>query len=227
MGDVKFAVEARDSRGKGAARRLRMRGFAPGVVYGGGRDATAISFDAGAFERLLETSHGGVNTLIDLEGDSAVSGRTVIAKELQREPVRGQIVHVDFYEIDLKAKIEVSVPIHLVGTAAGVVLGGVLDQQLREVSLLCLPDAIPDEIEIDVSTMELGDSLHVVDLSVPAGTEFHTDESLTIATVLVPRGLAEGEGEVATESEEGAEAAAEGDADSKEAGSKSDEGGDS
>jgi len=227
MGDVKFAVEARDSRGKGAARRMRMRGFAPGVVYGGGREATAISFDTGALERLLETSHGGVNTLIDLEGDSAAAGRTVIAKELQREPVRGEIVHVDFYEIDLKAKIEVSVPIHLLGTAAGVVLGGVLDQQLREVSLLCMPDAIPDGIEMDVSAMELGDSLHVVDLTVPDGVEFHTDESLTIATVLVPRGLAEGEGEVATEGEEGDAGAGEGEGDSKEADGKSDEGGDS
>ncbi len=228
MGDVKFAVEARDTRGKGNARRLRMRGLAPGVVYGGGREATAIAFDTVAFERLLETSHGGVNTLIDLEGDSAASGRTVIAKELQREPVRGGLVHVDFYELDLKAKIEVSVPVHLTGTAAGVVLGGVLDQQLREVSLLCMPDAIPDEIEADVSGMELGDSLHVVDLNVPAGAEFHGDETLTIATVLVPRGLAEGEGEVAVvEGEEGEGAAAEGDGASKDADGKSDEGGDS
>ena len=227
MGDVKFSVEARDSRGKGNARRLRMRGYAPGVVYGGGREATAIAFDAAAFERLLETSHGGVNTLIDLEGDSSASGRTVIAKELQREPVRGGLVHVDFYEIDLKAKIEVSVPVHLVGTPAGVVLGGVLDQQLREVAMLCMPDAIPDDIEIDVSEMELGDSLHVRDLTVPDGVEFHTDESLTIATVLVPRGLAEGEGEVSVaEGEEGEEAAGDGAGDSKAADDKS-EGGDS
>ena len=95
MGDVKFAIEARDSRGKGSARQLRQRGFAPGVVYGGGREATSIAFDVSALERLLETSHGGVNTLIDLEGESPAAGRTVIAKELQREPVRGQITHVD------------------------------------------------------------------------------------------------------------------------------------
>ena len=84
MGDVKFAVEARDTRGKGAARELRRRGLVPGVVYGGGREATAVAIDAAKFERMLETSHGGVNTLIDLEGDSAASGRTVIAKDLQR-----------------------------------------------------------------------------------------------------------------------------------------------
>lgn len=215
MGDVKFAIESRDTRGKGSARKLRERGMAPGVVYGGGREATSIAFDVAAFQRLLETSHGGLNTLIDLEGDSPAAGRTVIAKELQREPIRGKITHVDFFEIDLKAKIEIAVPIHLVGAAAGVVLGGVLDQQLREVVLLCMPDAIPDDIEIDVTSMELGDSLHVRDLDVPKGTEFHTDESLTVATVLVPRGLKEDEEQPGGEGEEGAEAKAD-DGDAKE-----------
>ena len=228
MGDVKFAVETRETRGKGNARRLRVRGLAPGVVYGGGREATAIAFDVAAFERLLESSHGGVNTLIDLEGDSAASGRTVIAKELQREPLRGGLVHVDFFEVDLKAKIEVSVPVHLIGSAEGVLLGGVLDQQLREVSLLCMPDAIPDDIEVDVSGMELGSSLHVRDLSVPEGAEFHTDESLTIATVLVPRGLAEGEGEPVVEEGDEAEAAdGDADGDAKSDGDKPAGGGDS
>jgi large subunit ribosomal protein L25 len=215
MGDVKFAIESRDTRGKGGARRLRQRGMAPGVVYGGGREATSI-----AFERLLETSHSGLNTLIDLEGDTPAAGRTVIAKELQREPVRGQITHVDFIEVDLKSKIEVAVPIHLVGIPAGVVLGGVLDQQQREVVLLCMTDAIPDDIEVDVSEMELGDSLHIRDLAVPDGVEFHTDDALTVATVLVPRGLKEDEGqpegEGEGEGEEGADAAAEG-ADTAEA----------
>lgn len=210
MGDVKFAIELREARGKGGARKLRQRGMAPGVVYGGGRPATSIAFDVATLERILETSHGGLNTLIDLEGDTPATGRTVIAKELQREPIRGQITHVDFFEIDLKEKIEVSVPIHLVGIPAGVVLGGVLDQQQREVVLLCMPDAIPDEIEVDVSGMELGDSLHIRDLGVPAGTEFHTDDSLTVATVLVPRGLKEDEEQPEGEGEEGAEAEAEG-----------------
>ena len=212
MGDVKFAVEAREETGKGAARRLRQRGFAPGVVYGGGREATSIAFDAAQLERLFATSHGGLNTLIDLEGNSAASGRTVIAKDLQREPISGAIQHADFYEVDLAAKIHVSVPVHLSGNPAGVVLGGVLDQQLREVELLCLPGLIPDDIAHDVSPLELGNSLHVSDLAVPQGIEMVTDDSLTIATVLVPRGLKDGEGEPeGEEAAEGAEAAAEGD----------------
>lgn len=209
MGDVSFSVEPRDSRGKGAARGLRRAGLVPGVVYGGGREATPVVIDSAKFERLLETSHAGVNTLIDLEGSSAAAGKTVIAKDLQREAVRGDLMHVDFYEIDLTEKIEVEVPIHLVGTPAGVVLGGVLDQQQREITLLCLPGSIPDEIEADVSGMELGDSLHISDLTVPGGVEIATEDILTVATVLVPRGLKEDE-EEASEEAEGAEA--EGDA---------------
>lgn len=189
MGDVTFAVEARETTGKGAARRLRQQGLVPGVVYGGGRGATPIALDVAKFERLLATSHSGVNTLIDLAGASAASGRTVIAKELQREAVRGRITHVDFYEIDLKTKIEVEVPIHLTGTPLGVVNGGVLDQQLRELELMCLPNAIPDSIEVDVSGMDLGSTLHVADLVIPQGVDVKSESDLTVATVLIPRGL--------------------------------------
>ncbi len=218
MGDVSFAVESRASRGKGAARELRRQGLVPGVVYGGGREATAIQLDSAKFERLLETSHAGVNTLIDLEGSDA-AGKTVIAKELQREAVRGKLVHVDFYEVDLTTKIEVAVPINLVGTPAGVVLGGVLDQQQRELLLLCLPNAIPDEVEADVSGMELGDSLHVSDLSVGEGIEIATEGELTVATVLVPRGLRDAAGE------EGEEEGGEAESEEAPAGDAGDDGG--
>ena len=195
MGEAKLAVEAREGRGKGVARRLRMKGMVPGVVYGAGREAAPITVRAAEFERLLETSHGGINTLIDLAGSSPAAGRTVIAKELQRESIRGSLMHVDFYEVNLREKIEVSVPVHLDGTPQGVVLGGVLDQQLREVELLCLPGSIPDELRAEVSGLELGDSLHVSELVLPARVEILTDPELPIATVLVPRGLREADEE--------------------------------
>jgi len=189
----------------------------PGIVYGGGKEATAISLDATKFDHMLKTSHAGLNTLIDLEGDSEASGRTVIAKELQREPIRGAIVHGDFFEINLREKIHVSVPVHLTGEPVGVsISGGILDQQLREIDCICLPNAIPDEIEADVTGLDLGDSLHISDLVVPDGVEIETDATSTIATIIVPRGLKEGEGEVAAPEEgevaegaEGAEASAE------------------
>ncbi|MFO0690740.1 MAG: 50S ribosomal protein L25 [Myxococcota bacterium] len=189
MGDVQFAVEGRETTGKGANRRLRQRGLVPGIVYGGGRAATPIAFDVARFERLLATSHSGHNTILDLTGLAAVAGKTVIAKELQREAVRGRITHVDFYEVDLTTKIEVEVPIHLTGTPVGVVNGGVLDQQLRELELMCLPNAIPDAINVDVSALDLGSNLHVRDLVVPEGVDVKSDADLTVATVLIPRGL--------------------------------------
>ncbi len=212
MGDVSFAVEARGTRGKGAARELRRNGMVPAVVYGGGREATAIQIDSAKFERMLETSHAGVNTLIDLEGSDA-GGKTVIAKELQREAVRGELIHVDFYEVDLSTKIEVSVPIHLAGTPAGVVLGGVLDQQMRDITLMCLPNAIPDSVDADVSGMELGDSLHVSDLGLADGVDIATEGELTVATVLIPRGLRDSENADGEEGgdEGGDEASGEGD----------------
>ncbi|MBK7951244.1 MAG: 50S ribosomal protein L25 [Deltaproteobacteria bacterium] len=207
MGDVQFAVEGREATGKGANRRLRQRGLVPGVVYGGGRAATPIAFDVAKFERLLATSHSGHNTIIDLSGPAAVSGKTVIAKELQREAVRGRITHVDFYEVDLTTKIDVEIPIHLVGTPVGVVNGGVLDQQLRELEIMCLPNAIPDSIEVDVSALDLGSNLHVSDLVVPDGIDVMSEAELTVATVLIPRGLRD-EATAAQEAAAGAPAAA-------------------
>lgn len=207
MGDVQFAVEGRETTGKGANRRLRQRGLVPGIVYGGGRAATPIAFDVAKFERLLATSHSGHNTILDLSGPAAVAGKTVIAKELQREAVRGRITHVDFYEVDLTTKIGVEIPIHLVGTPVGVVNGGVLDQQLRELEIMCLPNAIPDSIEVDVSALDLGSNLHVSDLVVPEGIDVMSEGELTVATVLIPRGLRD-EAAAAQEAAGGAPAAA-------------------
>ena len=172
------------------------RTFAPDQVIVSKTDLTGrityanqVFLDVAKFERLLATSHSGVNTLIELAGAPGAAGRTVIAKELQREAVRGRITHVDFYEVDLKTKIDVEVPIHLTGTPLGVVNGGVLDQQLRELELMCLPNAIPDSIEVDVSAMDLGSTLHVADLKVPEGVDVKSEGELTVATVLIPRGL--------------------------------------
>jgi len=206
MSEASFAVKVREEKGKGAARRLRQAGQCPGVVYGRGKDPVPVTVDPAKLERLLHESHAGKNTLIDLSGAGA-GARTVIVKDMQREPVRGRLVHVDFQEIDEKKKIQVEVPVHLTGTPNGVTLGGLLDQQIREIEILCLPSSIPDEITVDISAMELGDSLHVSDLSVPEGVEVITDAELAVAAVLVPRGLKDGSEE--GEGEQGAEASGE------------------
>jgi large subunit ribosomal protein L25 len=205
VGEISISVELRESRGKGPARRMRAAGRVPGVVYGQGKDAVAISLDPAQLERSIKDSHAGINTLFDLEGEKSVAGRTVIVKELQREPVFGTIEHADFLELDLTARISVSVPVHVEGTPQGVVMGGILEHTLREIEFSCLPDAIPDEVIANVEPLELGQSLHVSDLILPEGVELLTDSTLSVASVALPREVEEEEPEV---TEEGAEEAA-------------------
>ncbi len=221
MGDASLAVELRTATGKGVARKLRAEGRIPAVLYGHGNPSVSLTLEAKTLERLLKTSHAGLNTLIDLEGISEVSGKTVLVKELQRHPFAGTLTHADLYEIDVSEKLHVSVPIRLEGTPSGVKLGGVLEHMMREIDLLCLPSSIPDSIDVDVTELEMGDSIHVSEISLPDGVETDVDEQLPIAHVAMPR--VEEVDEVAEEAEgeaaEGAEAdapAADGDGESKD-----------
>jgi large subunit ribosomal protein L25 len=204
-----LSAETRSETGKGANRRLRVIGKIPGVIYGKGRDAQSVTLDPRALETLLHKSGAGLNTLIDL----SVSGRTdtVLVKELQRHPVYGSYMHVDFFKVDLTQKITVSVPIHFTGKARGVEFGGILDHPLRELEVECLPRAIPEFVEVDVSALEIGQAIHVSELRLPEGVEVKTDPTLPVASVVLPAAEVEAtpvetvvEGEVA----EGAEAAA-------------------
>lgn len=216
MGDQSLAVEVRTDTGKGVARKLRAVGRIPAVLYGHGNASVSLSIQAKDLDTLLKTSHAGLNTLIDLEGDSAVEGKVVLIKELQRHSVAGTLSHADFFEIDATAKIHVSVPIKLEGTPEGVKLGGVLEHMMREIDLLCLPNAIPDSLEIDVSGMNQNESLHVSDLTLPEGVETGVDEALPIVHVATKK--IEEEVEVVAE---GDEAAKEGDADAAPAAEES------
>jgi large subunit ribosomal protein L25 len=216
VGDQSLAVEVRTDTGKGVARKLRAVGRIPAVLYGHGNASVSLSIQAKDLDTLLKTSHAGLNTLIDLEGDSAVEGKVVLIKELQRHSVAGTLSHADFFEIDATAKIHVSVPIKLEGTPEGVKLGGVLEHMMREIDLLCLPNAIPDLLEVDVSGMNQNESLHVSDLTLPEGVETGVDEALPIVHVATKK--IEEEVEVVAE---GDEAAKEGDADAAPAAEES------
>ena len=209
MSDNVLSAETRTETGKGPNRRLRVSGKIPAVIYGKGRDAQSVTLDPKALETLLHKSGAGLNTLIDL----SVAGRTdtVLVKELQRHPVYGSYVHVDFFKVDLTQKITVSVPIHFTGKARGVEFGGILDHPLRELEVECLPRAIPEFVEVDVSALEIGQAIHVSELRLPEGVEVKTDPTLPVASVVLPAAEVEAapvetvvEGEVA----EGAEAAA-------------------
>lgn len=184
MAENMLSADHRTATGKGANRRLRVAGHIPGVIYGKGRDTQPVVLDPKALEVLLHKSGAGLNTLIDL----SVAGRTdtVLVKELQRHPVYGSYVHVDFFQVDLSQKIKVSVPIHFVGKARGVEFGGILDHPLRELEVECLPRAIPEFVEVDVSALEIGQSIHVSQLRLPEGVQVMTDGALPVASVVLP-----------------------------------------
>jgi large subunit ribosomal protein L25 len=153
-----------------------------------------------------------MNTLIQLQvaGGGELDGKTVLLRDLQRDPVNGAYLHADFYALDLQQKVEVAVPIHITGKAQGVEQGGIVDHALREVDLVCMPLSIPREILVDVTELDLGDSLHVRDLALPDGVELSSDPDLSVVSVVSP---AKAEEEAAPEEVvEGEEVPAEGEA---------------
>jgi len=181
---VTLTATAREKTGKGPARQARFQKQVPAVIYGHGRDTQPLMIDALALEKAL-IGIEPESTLFDLTVDGKKS-RTLI-REIQRHPVRPDIIHVDFYEIKADEKVTLNVPVHLVGTPDGVRnAGGVLDQVTREVEIEVLPEHIPDRVELDVSALKIGDSLHVSALSIPNAVIL-TGADLTIATVVPPR----------------------------------------
>src|SRR5437867_1913002 len=181
---VSLAASPRTTTGKGAARQARFRGEVPAVIYGHGRETQSLSVGAKALEKAL-TGVEPASTLIELSVDGKTS-RTLI-REIQRQPLRPDIIHVDFYEIRGEEKVKLKVPVRLVGSPDGVRnAGGVLDQVTREVEIEVLPENIPDRVELDVTALKIGDSLHVRDLRISNATIL-TQDDLTIATVVPPR----------------------------------------
>ena len=181
---VAISAQTRERTGKGAARQGRFKELVPAVIYGHGRAAQSLSVNSPALEKALK----GVDpesTLIELTVDGKKT--RALIREIQRHPVRPDIIHVDFYEIHADEKVRLKVPVHLAGTPDGVRnAGGVLDQVTREVEIEVLPEHIPDRVELDVSALTIGRSLHVRDLVIPSATIL-THADLTIAVVVPPR----------------------------------------
>jgi large subunit ribosomal protein L25 len=199
--------EPRDGAGKGVARKLRAVGRVPAVLYGHGKDATTLSVDSKELFHLLHTA--GSNVVLDL----VVNGKKHLAmpREIQRDHVRGQYLHVDFLEIRRDEKVTVDVPINLIGESAGVKAGGVLEHHLWDLKIECLPQDVPESVEADISALQVGDSLRVADIAVPDVCTVLTPEDETVASVVPPQAreveeVEAEEGEVAEEEAEGATA---------------------
>jgi large subunit ribosomal protein L25 len=209
MSEYKLAAENRADAGKGAARRLRAAGRVPAVLYGHGTKPRSLSVDAREFGHALRTD-AGTNVLLELE-----VGRTrhlALAKEIQRHPVRGTFIHVDFIVVRRGEKVQVTVPVHLVGEAPGVREGGIADQDLYQVRVEAEVTAVPDVVEADVSGLGIGDVLRVGELKAPEGATILEDPEASVVSVVPP--VVEPEPE---EAEEAEAEAAEGEAPAAEA----------
>jgi len=203
MEKVILKVETRKDTGKRVAKALRLKGLIPAIVYKGGKEATNLQLIRKDLESVLHTG-AGENVIITLEisGDTKSKTKTVLIKEMQRDPIKNLILHVDFNEISLTDTLKVNVPLSVHGEAAGVVKdGGILEHIMWELHVECLPTNIPAKIEVDVSALNIGDSIFVKNIKLPEGVKVLNDPELIAIIVKPPK--------VEVPVEEAAEASAE------------------
>jgi large subunit ribosomal protein L25 len=203
MPEIVVSAEKRTEKGKNVNRRLRVAGRIPGVVYGGQGEPVAVAVSPKDIAAVLRSA-SGENTLFDL--DLGGNRRKVILKEYQLEPLKGRLLHADFYEVALDKVLEVKVHVEVSGVPVGVkVQGGILDFVTRELEIECLPTDIPDKIVVDVSELEMGKHIRVSDLKLSDKLTMLTDPDVVIVHVVAPRAE---EVAAAAAPVEGAEAAA-------------------
>lgn len=167
---------------KNAARRVRVTGKIPAVVYGAGQDSVAVTVDPRVITKILH-SDSGHNTIFDLDVTGASLVKAMIV-DWQHEPIKGALLHIDLKRIAMDKMMRVSVPIQLVGVPLGVkAQGGILEHVLREVEIECLPSDIPGHLDVDVSALEINGSIHVSDLPHSGSIKFLADEDMTVAHV--------------------------------------------
>ena len=183
--ETKLTAERRSDAGKGVARKLRAAGRVPGVVYGHGREPQSLSLNARELEKLLSSIAAG-STVVELSLGNATTNTLI--REVQRHPFKKQILHVDFQELVAGETMKVNIPLVLVGTPESVRSGGgVMDQTMRELSIEVDPSNMPNHIDVDVSGVAIGHSIHVRDLVLPAGVTVLTDADATVVVVAQSR----------------------------------------
>jgi large subunit ribosomal protein L25 len=182
---LEIRVDARDKKRKRDAKRLLRNGKIPGILYGPKTQAIALALDKREFSSRvadLEGSH-----LVRLKSESsALADKVALVKAMQHHPISGDVIHTDLYEVDLSAKITVNVPLHFIGKAEGVVRGGILQPIVREIEVECLPLDIPAFFDVDVSALDIGDSVHIEELTMPEGVTAVYESNLALVAVVPP-----------------------------------------
>jgi large subunit ribosomal protein L25 len=182
---LEIRVDARDKKRKRDAKRLLRSGKIPGILYGPKTQAIALALDKREFSSRvadLEGSH-----LVRLKSDSSeLADKVALVKDMQHHPISGDVIHTDLYEVDLTAKITVNVPLHFIGKAEGVVRGGIHQPIVREIEVECLPLDIPAFFDVDVSALDIGDSVHIEELTMPEGVTAVYESNLALVAVVPP-----------------------------------------
>ncbi|WP_289019920.1 50S ribosomal protein L25/general stress protein Ctc [Desulfobacter postgatei] len=204
---IELSVAKRESTGKGAARKLRSDNAIPGIVYGAKIEPVKVSIDVNTFDKVIR-ENGTTGLFFDLkvEGEGG-TGRMVMLKEIQMDPFGLRYQHIDFHEIDMDATVSIVVPVEVQGISAGVKEGGMVQIIRRDLEVICKPKDTPESIKLDISELEIGDSIHVADIDLGAEIEIPFDTNFTVVTIVPPEsGSDDEEGE---EKAEVAEAGAE------------------
>jgi large subunit ribosomal protein L25 len=221
MSQITLAARVRKNKGKGAARKLRNNNQIPAIFYGPKTEPVMLVVDYPELIRVLKDNrHENVILDLQVKSDQGTETRKAMIKDLLIDPVNNTYLHADFCEISMDKKIRVNVPVRLIGTPLGVTEGGVLQHIRRELAISCLPDKLIDSLDLDVSALNIGDSLHISDIKFPEGIMSSDERHITIAVVAAPTVAVEEKVEEEEEVEVGEEAASdekEGDEISEEA----------
>jgi large subunit ribosomal protein L25 len=200
---VKLAAQIRPETGRSAVKKIKNLGFVPAVIYS--HDTAPVSLKVGERDINTVLSHAvGEHLLVDLE-IAGGANRLALIQEVQHHPVTQKVLHVDFHGVSTNEAIESSIPIEAVGDSVGVKGGGILEQLLRSLTISCLPQDLPESISVDVSTLAIGDSLHIKDIKLPAGVTAVDDADKTIFLVAEPTVIAEPVAPAAAEAAAGPE----------------------
>jgi large subunit ribosomal protein L25 len=183
MAEVTLEVQRRETTGKEVAKKLRREGRVPAVVYGGHKEPVAITVDRKAVSELIQKSDHGIRSVFLLKMAGTDQQRHAMIKEVTIDPVSRKMVHIDFVRVVMDEIVRVTIPVHLNGTAIGVKEGGLLDFQVRELHVECLPNAIPDSVEVDVSPLGSHDYYRIKDLKLPEGVKVLDDPERVVVGV--------------------------------------------
>src|SRR5438128_7194585 len=197
MAELTLELLRREEPGKGASRRLRQQGIVPAVVYGGHRDTVPIMVDRKAVTDLIQKSEHGVRSIFILKMAGSDQQRHAMIKEIQIDPINRKMTHIDFVRVVMDEVIRTKVPVHVDGTPIGVKEGGLLDFQVRELHVECLPNAIPDKIDVDISGLGMHQYVRISELTVPQGVKVLDDPERVVVGVTHLRAEAEPTPEVA------------------------------